>query len=151
LKFSADYEQPCPQGDLDQVRQEREGDHLPGDCQIDPETCARAAHSALMAKEVYCRSQSQRVDKDRTEDSDRANRQRNQDPDWMNLRHLFRHSTLIVPKGHSLPAVANRAAERMTSPYRSQKRTSAAKAVKRQAIYGTAEAVPLVRQSLPCS
>jgi hypothetical protein len=59
----------------------------------------------------------------------------------------YRHR--MVPKGHSLPSVANRAAERMTSPYRSQKRTSAAKAVKRQAMCDTAEAAPFVRQSLP--
>jgi hypothetical protein len=38
----------------------------------------------------------------------------------------------------------------MSSPYVClEKRTSAAKAVKRAPIYGTAEAVPFVRQSLP--
>src|SRR5258708_29208771 len=37
----------------------------------------------------------------------------------------------------------------MTSPARVEKRTSAAKAVKRAANYGTAEPVPFVRQSLP--
>ncbi len=38
----------------------------------------------------------------------------------------------------------------MSSPYvRLEKRTSAAKAVKRAPIYGTASAVPFVRQSLP--
>ena len=37
----------------------------------------------------------------------------------------------------------------MTSPVRVEKRTSAAKAVKRSPFYGTAEAVPFVGQSLP--
>jgi len=66
VKLSADQEQSRPQGDLDQVRQERQGYRLPGDCKIDPEACAHAASASLMAKEVYCRAQSQRVDKDRT-------------------------------------------------------------------------------------
>ena len=39
----------------------------------------------------------------------------------------------------------------MTSPVRVEKRTSAAKAVKRSPFYGTAEAVPFVGQSLPQS
>jgi hypothetical protein len=46
--------------------------------------------------------------------------------------------------------VPNAATESDDSPpYASKKRTSAAKAVKRTAIYGTAEAVPFVGQSLP--
>jgi hypothetical protein len=37
----------------------------------------------------------------------------------------------------------------MTSPIRLEKRTSTAKAVKRVAIYGTAEAVPFVKSLFP--
>src|ERR1700744_3682582 len=88
LKFSAGDEQHRPQGDLDQVCHERECYRQRDDCKIDQGACAGAPESHLMAKEVYRRSQSERMDKNRTCGCAYANHQWIKDRELRILRHL---------------------------------------------------------------
>src|SRR5215469_2966072 len=70
------------------MRHERKRYHQRDDCKIDQGACACAPAISLIAKEVYRRSQSERMDENRTYDCGYANHQWKQDRELMILRHL---------------------------------------------------------------
>jgi hypothetical protein len=92
-KFSADYEQQPPQGDLHKVRQQRIQHNQDKDSHITPGVHANTAESSFAANKVDSGSEWQHVNQDRADYGHYANRQGDEDRHVMNL---WQHTSILA-------------------------------------------------------